>query len=109
MAVLRFIDAIPCNSLVETLDIQFVYLVNQWTDLHCIRIIGGPIRRKTNLEQKQQATQYLFAAALYVIETEWNAKRKLPNQDCPYWERTHFPKMGLTPLEWKEHVLSLVD
>ena len=89
--------------------IVFTYQVDGSDGSHTIHVAGRDNPSDADEEAQNAYTQFLFAGALFVIETNWDRQKQLPDESKEYNQDDDFPVEDLTKIPWQGYELVLPD
>ena len=107
MPKLNFTNASALTPSQDGTAVVFTYQVGGSADNHTIHIVGADTLLNANEAAQNDYTQFLFAGALFVIETNWDRYKQLPNETKEHRENDGFPVEDLTKIPWQGYELVL--
>lgn len=109
MPKLQFTNASALTPNQDGTAVIFTYQTDDSADNHTIHLAGRDDLSDASEEDQNAYTQFLFAGALFVIETNWDRHKQLPDETKEYRQNDDFPVEGLTKIPWQGYELALPD
>ena len=109
MPKLNFTNASALTPNQDGTAVIFTYQVDGSANNHTIHLVGADNLPDANEAAQNDYTQFLFAGALFVIETNWDSHKQLPDEKKEYRQSDDFPVEDLTKIPWQGYELVLPD
>lgn len=107
MPKLIFTNASALTPNQDGTAVVFTYQLDGSEDSHTIHMAGRDQPSDVDEEAQNGYTQLLFAGALFVIETNWDRQKQLPDETKQYQQNSDFPIDKLTRIPWQGYELVL--